>query len=553
MATRIIPAFEWLLHYQKGDLKNDLSAGLIVAIMLVPQGMAYAMLAGLPPVMGLYASTVPLLVYALFGSCRHLAVGPVAMISLLVFAGLSPLAKPGSDEYISLALLLSFMVGAIKLILGLSRMGFLVNFLSPAVISGFTSAAAIVIGLSQVHHLLGIPSQGGHSFLHLLQGVGSNVGKAHLPTLAIGAASVVFLLLFRKRAPHFPAPLAVVILGALLVQSLGPDQGGVKIVGHVPQGLPAFSIPPWEPEKMKDLLPIALTILFVSFMESIAVAKMIAGKEKYRVDSNQEFIGLGLANFVGSFFLSYPVTGGFSRTAINYQVGARTGLASLSAAALVILVLLVLTPLFFFLPKAVLAAIVLVAVLGLVDIREARHFFHLKRIDGWTLMATFAATLGLGAIQGILLGVALSLVVFIRRSAYPQVVELGYLEQEGVFRNLLRYPQARVYPEVLLLRIDSSLYFANLEFIKDSLQRKLDERPGVRRVIIDLSSVNDIDAPAIDALEEIMRKYEDRGIRFFFAGMKGPVRDLVAHAGWEEKYREAFQYPSLQSALKSIK
>ena len=243
---------------------------MIVAIMLVPQGMAYAMLAGLPPVMGLYASTVPLLVYALFGSCRHLAVGPVAMISLLVFAGLSPLAEPGSKEYISLALLLSFLVGAIKLILGVTRMGFLVNFLSPAVISGFTSAAAIVIGLSQLHHLLGTPSTRGHSFLHLLHGIGGHFGEIHFLTLGIGVTCVAILLVLRQRMPRFPAPLAVVIASAFLVQSLGLDQEGVKVVGHVPQGLPAFSIPSWEVEKLKDLVPVALTIIFVSFMESIA-------------------------------------------------------------------------------------------------------------------------------------------------------------------------------------------------------------------------------------------------------------------------------------------
>ena len=552
LLKRTVPAFEWLLGYRRDDLKGDLSAGLIVAIMLIPQGMAYAMLAGLPPVMGLYASTVPLLVYALFGSCRHLAVGPVAMVSLLVLAGLSPLADPGSEEYISLALLLSLMVGAIKLVLGIGRMGFLVNFLSPAVISGFTSAAAIVIGLSQLSHLLGIPSTGGHSFLHLLQGIGSRIGEVHFPTLAIGLAGVAVLLLSRQKAPHFPAPLAAVIIGSLLVQTLGLDLQGVKVVGHVPRGLPVFSIPAWEPEKLKHLLPIALTILFVSFMESIAVAKMIAAKEKYKVDSNQEFIGLGLANFVGSFFLSYPVTGGFSRTAVNYQVGARTGLASMIAAILVILVLLFLTPLFYFLPNAVLAAVVVAAVIGLVDVKEARHFFHLKRIDGWTLIATFAATLGLGSIQGILLGVVLSLLAFIRRSAYPQVVELGYLEKEDVFRNVQRFPDAKVYPGVILLRVDSSLYFANLEFVRDLLQRKLAAKPEIRRVIIDLSSVNDIDAPAIDALEEIMSRYADQGIRFLFSGMKGPVRDLVARAGWEEKYGEAFRYSSLQQALKSI-
>jgi SulP family sulfate permease len=250
--------------------------------------------------------------------------------------------------------------------------------------------------------------------------------------------------------------------------------------------------------------------------------------------------------------MSYPVTGGFSRTAVNYQGGARTGLASMIAAILVVLVLLFMTPLFYFLPNAVLAAIVLVAVTGLVDIKDARHLFHLKRIDGWTLVATFVSTLALGSIKGILVGVVLSLLVFIRRSAYPQIVELGYSQKEGVFRNLRRFPEARVYPGVLLLRIDSSLYFANLEFVRDLLEKRIIERPETRWVIFDFSSVNDMDAPAIDALEEIMARYGERKIRFFFAGMKGPLRDRVAHAGWEEKYGEAFQYPSLQQALKSI-
>lgn len=543
---------DWLLGYRRSDLKGDLSAGLIVGVMLVPQGMAYAMLAGLPPGMGLYASTVPLFLYALFGSCRHLAVGPVAMISLLVYAGLSPLAEPASEEYISLALLLAFMTGAFKLILGIARMGFVVNFLSPAVISGFTSAAAIIIGLSQVHHLLGIPPSGGHSFVDLAEGIGAQLSKTHWLTCGIGLGSAAVLLICRRWQTRFPAPLAVVLAGSLLAYTLGLEQEGVNLVGPVPRGLPGFSVPAWEAEKVAGLLPVALTLIFVSFMESVAVAKMIAAKEKYRVDSNQELIGLGLANFIGSFFMSYPVTGGFSRTAVNYQGGARTGLASLISAALVVLTLIFLTPLFRFLPRAVLAAVVLVAVAGLINVGEARHLFHLKKIDGWTLVATFGATLALGSIRGILVGVVLSLLVFIRRSAYPQVVELGYSEKEGVFRNLKRYPQARVYPGTLILRIDASLYFANLEFIGTWLQKKMEEKPETRRVIMDLSGVNDMDAPAIDALEEMIGRYEERGVVFRIAGMKGDLRDRVAHAGWKEKFGEAYEFPSIRQALNSL-
>lgn len=553
LPKRIIPALEWLLRYQRNDLRGDLSAGLIVAIMLVPQGMAYAMLAGLPPVMGLYASTVPLLMYALFGSCRQLAVGPVAMISLLVFAGLSQLADTGSPKYVHLALLLSLMVGALQLAMGLLRMGFLVNFLSHAVISGFTSAAAMIIWLSQVHHLLGVPASGGHSFLHLLEGLAGHIGKVHFITMGIGLTSVAFLLFFRRKMTNFPAPLVVVAGSTALVYALGLDRLGVKVVGHVPPGLPAFSIPSIGLRELESLLPAALTILLVGFMESISIAKVISAKEKYKVDSDQELKGLGLANLLGSFFSAYPVTGGFSRTAVSYQAGARTGLASMITSVLVLLTLLFFTPLFYYLPNAVLAAIVMVAVMGLVDAEAARRLFRVKKIDGWTLAVTFAATLALGSKLGIFTGVVLSLLVFIFRSAYPHAAELGYLEEEDVFRNIRRFPnKAKVYPEVLILRIDASLYFANMAFVEDWLRKCIIEKPQTKWVIFDLSGVNDVDAVAVDALGEIVDSYSEHGIHFLFAGMKGPLRDLVARAGWEEKYGEAFQYPSLQQALKSI-
>jgi SulP family sulfate permease len=295
-----------------------------------------------------------------------------------------------------------------------------------------------------------------------------------------------------------------------------------------------------------------VTILLVGFMESISIAKLISAKEKYKVDSDQELKGLGLANLVGSFLSACPVTGGFSRTAVNYQAGARTGLAAMITSVLVLLTLLFFTPFFYYLPNAVLAAIVMVAVMGLVDVGEARRLFRVKKIDGWTLAVTFAATLALGSKLGILTGVVLSLLVFIFRSAYPHAAELGYLEEEDVFRNIRRFPKAKVYPEVLILRIDASLYFANMAFVDDWLRKCIVEKPETKWVIFDLSGVNDVDAVAVDALGEIVENYSEHGIRFLFAGMKGPVRDLVGRAGWEEKYGEAFQYPSLEQALKSI-
>jgi len=552
MLQKIIPALEWLRNYNREDLKGDLTAGLIVAIMLVPQGMAYAMLAGLPPVVGLYASTLPLIVYVLFGSSRQLAVGPVAMMSLLVFAGVSPLAPPGSEKYVSLVLLLSLMVGVFQFCLGLFRTGFIVNFLSHAVISGFTSAAAILILLSQLHHLFGIPSSGGHSAMTVLKGVIQGMGGFHPATLGIGLASIMILVIFKRKRPNFPAPIIVVAASTLVVYFFGLDQSGVKIVGHVPKGLPSFSIPEWSVESLEVLFPAALTILFIGFMESISIAEWVAAREKYKIDSNRELVGLGLANVTASFFSAYPVTGGFSRTAVNYQAGAKTGLASLITAAVILLTLLLFTSFFYHLPHAVLAAIVAVAVAGLIDVKGARHLLNLRKMDGWTTILTFVATLVLGSEKGIMIGVVFSLFVFIWRSSHPHTAELGYLEGEDVFRNVRRFPEAKLYPEALILRVDASLYFANMAFLEDFLRGRIVEKPDVKWIIMELSGVNDIDAVAVDRLSDIMDNYREQGIQFVFAGMKGPVRDLVSKAGWREKYGKQCEYLSLQHALKDL-
>ncbi len=551
MLQTIIPAVGWLKGYQLSDLKSDLTAGTLVAILLVPQGMAYAMLAGLPPVMGLYASTLPLILYALFGSSRHLAVGPVAMISLLVFTGVSLHAEPGSHHYIQLVLLLSIMVGAFQLLLGLFGAGFFINFVSHAVISGFSSAAAIIIGLSQLGHLLGIKLSVHHSVFQLLWEAMKRIEEVHLMTMGMGLTSILLLIFSKKWAPRLPAPLLIVVGSITLTYLLRLDQSGVKIVGDIPRGLPSFIFPTMSLEAIKLLLPVAMTILFVGFMESVSIAKLIAAKERYKINSNHELRGLGLANIAAGFFSAYPVTGGFSRTAVNYQSGARTGLASLITAGLILLTLLLFTPLFYYLPNAVLAGIVVVAVSGLMDFKKARHFFKIKSVDGWTWVLTFSVTLIFGGEKGILGGIAFSLLLFIWRSSHPHTAELGYVETEGVFRNVKRFQEAKRFPQGLILRVDASLYFANTEFLEDLIHKNLAEKPEVKWVILDFSGVNDMDAVAIDALEEVIDAYKGR-VRFLMAEMKGPVRDLVKIAGWEEKYGNRFQYPSINHALKEI-
>ncbi len=552
MFKKYIPALEWIPNYKRSDLSGDLSAGLIVAIMLIPQGMAYAMLAGLPPVIGLYASTIPLFIYALFGTSRQLAVGPVAMVSLLVLTGVSTFAEPGSEEYISLVLLLMLMIGIIQLLMGLFRLGFLVNFLSHAVISAFTSAAAIIIGLSQLKHLIGVKLEADKDVFKIVTEAILRSSEINVVAFSIGIVSIITLILMKRFIPKIPGPLLVVVGSILVVYLFNFQSLGVKIVGEVPSGLPTFSMPTFEYQAIISLLPIAITISLIGFMESIAMAKAIATKEKYKVVPNKELVALGLANTGGAFFSAYPVTGGFSRSAVNYQAGAKTPLATLVTASLVTLTLLFFTGLFYYLPNAVLAAIIMVAVYGLIDLKEAKYLFKVRSLDGITWAITFIATLVFGIEQGILIGVGFSLVVFIGRSAYPHVAELGHLKEENVYRNVLRYSNAIVTPKVLIFRFDASLYFANMTFFENKLSERMAEKPETKWVVLDFTGVNSIDAVALHSLKELIHTYEQANITFLLAGIKGPVMDLMKKAGFTEKYRNQISYFSVEQAMQEI-
>lgn len=500
--------------------------------MLIPQGMAYAMLAGLPPIYGLYASLVPLLLYALFGTSRQLAVGPVAMVALMVAAGVGTIAEPGTDAYIAYAILLAFMVGMIQLSMGILRMGFLVNFLSHPVITGFTSAAAIIIAFSQLQHLLGIPLPQTNQIHEIVSLAIRELEAVNIPTLLLGSASIACILLLKKWKKNFPAQLFVVVLGILIVWLFGLDEKGVRIVGEVPDGLPAFTKIDIDVDSMHALLPIALAISLVSFMESIAVAKAMAQRHRnYKLDSNQELIGLGAANLGGAFFQSFPVTGGFSRTAVNDQAGAKTGLAAIISAALIGITLLFLTPLFSNLPNAILAAIILVAVFGLIDTKEMKFLWHTRREDFAMFAVTFFATLLIGIEEGIATGVVLSLVMVVYRSTRPHVAVLGRLPGTNTYRNIKRFPQIIQHDDLLIIRFDSQLYFANVEYFKEILQRLEEEKEApLKSVIIDAASMSSIDASGIHALKEVIDDYKKRGITLYLTGVIGPVRDLLKRA-----------------------
>jgi SulP family sulfate permease len=531
LLQRVLPLARQLDGYSQHQLNGDLSAGLTVGVMLIPQGMAYALIAGLPPIYGLYASLVPLVVYALFGTSRQLAVGPVAMVSLLVAAAVGPLAGGDTQAYIGLALLLSLMVGALQFVLGAARFGFLVNFLSHPVLAGFTSAAAFIIGLSQLKHLLGISIERSHYVHEILWTAVQKAGDVHGLTLALGLGSILLLVGLRAWKASFPGALAAVAATTVAVWAFDLADAGVAIVGQVPSGLPAPTLPPLNMGAVESLVPSALAIGLVGFMESIAVAKVYASRHRYEVDANQELIGLGLANVAGAFFSAYPTTGGLSRTAVNDQSGARTNLAAIFSAGVIALTLVFLTPLFYYLPKAVLAAIVMVAVFGLIEWEEAVYLWRVDRTDLALMGVTFVATLGLGIEQGILTGVIVSLGAVIYQTSKPHTAIMGRLPETSTYRNLRRNPEALTQSHVVVARMDADLYFANASAFKDLILELELNDPVLQTIVVDMYPVNQIDSTGAEALRDVIESCQRNDITLLLAGVKGPVRDVLDDAG----------------------
>ncbi len=534
MLKRYFPVLQWLPGYKKSHLSGDIGAGLTVGIMLIPQGMAYAMIAGLPPVFGLYASLIPQIIYAIMGTSRQLAVGPVAMDSLLVASGLGALALSGIDEYIAMAIFLSLFMGAIQLALGLLRMGFLVNFMSRPVISGFTSAAALIIGLSQLKHLLGISIEGSNQLHVLLKNAWVTLSDTNGITLGIGVGAIVIIQLLKKWGKQIPAALVVVVLGVLAIYLFDLNDLGVKIVGSVPGGLPSFEVPTIQYSRISELLPIALTLALIAFMEAISVAKAVEERHRnYKVDANQELIALGTSNMVGSFFQSYPTTGGFSRTAVNDQAGAKTGFAPMVSAVVVGLTLLYLTPLFYYLPNAVLAAIIMVAVFGLIDFKYPIELFNIRRDEFFLLIATFLITLTVGIKEGILLGVLISLLLLVYRTSRPHIAVLGRIRGTDYFKNIVRFPEdTETFEEFLIIRFDAQLYFGNKDYFKSELFKKLEGNgQKVRFIILNAEAINYIDSSAVHMLRHTIQELGHQGIKLVVAGAIGPTRDIFYSSG----------------------
>ncbi|HKL45302.1 MAG TPA: sulfate permease [Roseovarius sp.] len=539
--ARYFPPLDWGRSYTRVTLTNDLVAAVIVTIMLIPQSLAYALLAGLPAQAGIYASIVPIMLYALFGTSRALAVGPVAVVSLMTAAAIGQVAEAGSMGYAAAALTLALLSGAMLLGMGLLRLGFVANFLSHPVIAGFITASGILIATSQLSHILGVPA-GGHTLIEMLGSLVAHLDEVHLATLVIGTLAAAFLFWVRKglkpvllRAGLKPrmadllakaGPVAAVAVSTLAVWRLGLDAGGVAIVGAVPQGLPPLTMPDLTPDLLGTLLVPAALISIIGFVESVSVAQTLAAKKRQRIDPDQELIGLGAANLGAAFTGGYPVTGGFARSVVNFDAGAETPAAGAFTAVGLAIAALALTPLIFFLPKAVLAATIIVAVLSLVDFSILRKSWSYSRADFAAVLATILLTLGLGVEAGVSAGVILSLALHLYKTSRPHVAEVGLVPGTQHFRNILRH-EVETDPALLTLRVDQSLYFANARFLEDLIQDRIAEDCALRHVVLMCSAVNEIDFSALESLEAINERLKAAGITLHLSEVKGPVMDRL--------------------------
>lgn len=549
------PILSWLKTYSPSFLKGDIAAGITVGIMLIPQGMAYAMIAGLPPVYGLYAALFPQIVYAIMGTSRQLAVGPVAMDSLLVAAGLGALSLTTNAEYIALASFLALFMGTIQLLLGGLKLGFLVNFLSKPVISGFTSAAAIIIALSQLNHLLGIDiprSNKLHELFFYLIELGP---QTHLLSVLISGLGISFLLIAKKHFPKLPGALLLVFLTTFIAAQNNWESLGVTLVKEVPEGLPSFVWPKAGLSQVYELFPLALTLALIAFMEAISVAKAVEEKEKTNyLNPNQELIALGSANIVGGLFQAFPTTGGFSRTAVNHDAGAKTGVAALFSAAVVGLTLLFFTSFFYHLPTAVLGAIILVAVGKLIDLSYPKKLWKNNRSEFYVLLFTFSITLFVGIKEGILLGVFAALLYMVYQNTRPHIAVLGRIKNTHYFKNIDRFSnEVTTFPHVLILRFDGQLFFGNQRYFKQQLSHLIKQHPeSVNHLVLAAAPINYIDASAMEMLSLLFEELKENGTNLYWTGLSGPIRDQFHSLGVLSRFNNLFVYSSLEAALNAI-
>jgi len=542
--ARYFPILAWGRSYDRPALTSDLMAAVIVTIMLIPQSLAYAMLAGLPPVVGLYASIMPLIAYALFGTSRTLAVGPVAVVSLMTASAVGAVAAPGTAEYWEAAVTLAALSGAMLVVLGLLRLGFLANLLSHPVISGFISASGVLIATSQLKHILGVKA-GGETWPEMLAGIAGAVGETNLYTLAIGVPATLFLFWVRRglkpalqklglspRAAAMSAkagPVVAVAVTILAVLGFGLEGQGVSVVGAIPQGLPPFALPSTDVSLLKALWVPALLISVIGFVESVSVAQTLAAKRRQRIVPDQELIGLGASNIASALSGGYPVTGGFARSVVNFDAGAQTPAAGAFTAVGIALASLFLTPLLFHLPNATLAATIIVAVLSLVDFKTPRQLWAYSKADFAAHTATIAVTLVAGVEMGVIAGVAVGLLLYLWRASRPHAAIVGRVPGTEHFRNVERH-KVLTLPHLLTIRVDESLTYLNARWLEEYVLEQVADRPALRHLVVMASAINAIDASGLESLEAINHRLGDGGVKLHLSEVKGPVMDRLQRA-----------------------
>lgn len=546
--SRYLPVLEWGRTYDRKALSNDMIAAVIVTIMLIPQSLAYALLAGLPPEAGIYASIAPIILYAIFGTSRALAVGPVAVVSLLTASAIGQVAEQGTAGYAIAALTLAFLSGGFLVLMGVLRLGFLANFLSHPVIAGFITASGILIATSQLKHILGVSAHG-HTLPEMLGSIFAHLDQINWITVIIGVTATGFLFWARKQLKPTlrklgagplmadiltkAGPVAAVVTTTLAVWLFGLDGQGVRIVGDVPQSLPPLTLPGFSPDLVRALLVPAILISVIGFVESVSVAQTLAAKKRQRIDPDQELIGLGAANLGAAFTGGYPVTGGFSRSVVNYDAGAETPAAGAYTAAGLAIAAMALTPLVYYLPNATLAATIIVAVLSLVDLSILKKTWGYARADFVAVAATILLTLGLGVEVGVASGVAISVLLHLYKTSRPHVAEVGLVPGTQHFRNIHRHTVETV-PTLVTLRVDESLYFVNARFLEDLIQKRVTDGCAVQDVVLMCSAINDVDYSALESLEAINQRLIDMGVRLHLSEVKGPVMDRLKRSHFLE-------------------
>jgi len=554
LKQRFLPFLDWIGQVRDPKVfRADLIAGITVALVLIPQSMAYAQLAGLPPYYGLYASFLPVIVASLWGSSAQLATGPVAVVSLLTASTLAAYVTIGSDEFIAMAIVLALLVGVVQFLLGLFRLGVIVNFLSHPVILGFTNAAALIIGLSQLNKIFGVTKPRSEFFANDIYEVVLQIPDTHIPTLIMGVAAIVIMWSLKKYIPKVPGVLVAVALTTVVSWYFGFQQHGGQVVGEIPEGLPSLSMPQLSWDMVVTLLPSAFVISLVGFMEAISIAKAMASKSKQRIDPNQELIGQGLANMVGSLGQSYPVSGSFSRSAVNFNAGALTGMSAVFTALVVLITLLFLTPLLFHLPQAVLAAVIMMAVFGLINVKAIKHAWQANVHDGLAAIVTFVATLAFAPHldNGIMLGAGLAIVLFLYSTMKPRVAILGRYK-DGTLRDVSVNPDLGTDDNILAIRYDGSLYFANVSFFEDAILEAQAHKPDAHFILIVGDGINQLDASGEEVLHHVISRLRNNGITVVFSGLKKQVLDTLERTGLRKTIGEENIFPTADQALESI-